>query len=230
MKYRGVIFDLDGVICSTDYCHYQAWKAIADEEHIYFDEKINEKLRGVGRRESLEIVLEKAERKYSEMEKEKLAERKNTRYREFLSYMTKESLSPEVKTLLIKLKDSGIKIAVGSSSANAKYILSRLGLEGFFHAVSDGTNICRSKPNPEVFLKAAKMLELSPKECLVVEDADMGIRAAKEGGFHSVKIGMSTSDTKADYKISAISELEYIVWGGAFEIESRWRNGARHIL
>ena len=158
MKYKGIIFDLDGVICFTDKYHYQAWKAMADQIGVYFDEQINNRLRGVSRMESLDIILERCSRKYSMEEKEALAAEKNKRYRELLSGMTPDDLSDEVKETLDKLRANGAKLAIGSSSKNAKMILSRIGLEGYFDAVSDGTNISRSKPDPEVFLKAAEFL------------------------------------------------------------------------
>lgn len=182
MKYRGIIFDLDGVICSTDRYHYQAWKKIADKEGLYFDEKINDRLRGVSRMESLNIILEGAERKYSSEEKLRLTEQKNEIYKELIKQMSPKDLAETVKNTLNELRGQGIRLAVGSSSKNTKTILSRIGLNGFFDAVSDGTNITRSKPDPEVFLKAAAMLSLRPEECLVVEDAIAGIQAASVGG------------------------------------------------
>ena len=128
MKYKGIIFDLDGVICSTDVYHYQAWKKIADENGIYFDETINNRLRGVSRMESLEIILEKSDVKFSEAEKELLAEEKNEYYKELLKKMTEADLSAEVKETLDALRDKGLKLAIGSSSKNTKIILGRIGL------------------------------------------------------------------------------------------------------
>lgn len=185
---KAVIFDLDGVIVSTDDCHYEAWKKLADEEGIYFDRKINDRLRGVSRMASLEIVLEKSEKAYTEEEKAELAERKNNYYREFIKKLTPNDVLPGVMDNLEELKQNGIKIAIGSSSKNTPIILKQIGLDGYFDAVSDGNNITHSKPNPEVFLKASEMLKIPPENCLVVEDADAGIEAGKKGGMKTLSV------------------------------------------
>lgn len=211
MGIRAIIFDLDGVICFTDQYHYRAWKQIADKEEIYFDEQINERLRGVSRMESLGIILERAQKAYTEVEKEKLAEEKNIIYRELLKQMSPKDLSEEVSATLKLLREMGLKLAIGSSSRNTKDILERLGLSYFFDAISDGTNITHSKPDPEVFLKAAKMLGLPPDECLVVEDAEAGIQAAKAGGFVSAGIGGAASCCMTNYSLTKISELLNVV-------------------
>lgn len=211
MDIKAVIFDLDGVICFTDRFHYQAWKAIADQQHIYFDEKINSRLRGVSRMESLEIILERADRKYTTAEKEELAERKNEIYKKLLMQMTTADLSAEVKETLDVLKRKGLQVAVGSSSKNTKLILKQIGLEGYFDAVSDGTNISSSKPNPEVFLKAAEMLGQKPENCLVVEDAIAGIVAAHDGGFSSAGICEAALFSLTDHSLHSIRELTEIL-------------------
>ncbi|MCD8324411.1 MAG: beta-phosphoglucomutase [Clostridiales bacterium] len=212
MKYKAVIFDLDGVICYTDRYHYLAWKQIADREGIYFDERINDRLRGVSRMQSLEIILEKADRAYSEEEKRALAEEKNQAYREFLVQMTPGDLPEEVKKVLHTLKKAKIRMAIGSSSKNTKLILKQIGLENFFDAVSDGTNITHSKPDPEVFVKAAAMLNLPPKDCVVVEDAGAGIEAAYRGGFASVGIGEAARAPKVTYPLSSVGGLPAILF------------------
>lgn len=185
---KAVIFDLDGVIVSTDDCHYEAWKKLADEEGIYFDRKINDRLRGVSRMASLEIVLERANKAYTGEEKAKLAERKNGYYRDFIKKLTPNDILPGVIDNLAELKKNGIKIAIGSSSKNTPVILKQIGLDGYFDAVSDGNNITKSKPDPEVFLKAAEMLKIPPENCLVVEDADAGIEAGKRGGMKTLSV------------------------------------------
>ena len=163
---KALIFDLDGVIVFTDRFHYLAWKEMADSMGIYFDENINNRLRGVSRRESLEIILERYEGKaLSEEEKEHLMERKNNRYRELLGSMSKKDVSDEVRDTLRELRERGYRLAIGSSSKNAKYILEKTGLTEMFDAISDGTNISHSKPDPEVFLKAAEFLQEHPKVC-----------------------------------------------------------------
>ncbi len=204
---KAVIFDLDGVICNTDNYHYQAWKKMADEMGIPFDEQINKRLRGVSRMESLDIILEKADREYSAEEKEKLATEKNSTYVELLDNMTEKDLSEEVKTTLDKLREKGLLLAIGSSSKNTKKILSKIGLGDYFDAISDGTNITKSKPDPEVFLKAAQMLGVDPSDALVVEDAEAGIDAAVAGGFKSAGIGDAAGHKGTTYPISTFSDL-----------------------
>ncbi len=207
MRYKGIIFDLDGVICHTDRYHYQAWKETADSAGVYFDETINERLRGVSRTESLDIILERAERTYSAAEKQALAEKKNGRYVELLRQMTPADLTEEVKETLDLLRQAGCKLAIGSSSRNTKLILERLGLSDFFDAVSDGTNITHSKPHPEVFLKAAAYLGLDASDCLVVEDADAGIAAAAAGGFESAGIGQAAANPQTTYPLQTLGAL-----------------------
>lgn len=207
MKYRAIIFDLDGVICFTDHYHYLAWKQLADSMGIYFDEAINNRLRGVSRMESLEIILEKYDGSLSKEEKEVLAEKKNTVYKELLHQMSEQDLSIEVKKTLDTLREKGCKLAIGSSSKNAKFILERLGLKDYFDAVSDGTNIEKSKPDPEVFLKAAEYVECNPEECLVVEDALAGILAAHNGGFHSAGLGEAAESEYVTYPLKSFREL-----------------------
>ena len=211
MNYKAVIFDLDGVICFTDKYHYLAWKKMADGMGIYFDETINNRLRGVSRMESLEIILERYDKELSQEEKQKLAEEKNKTYVELLGQMTEKDLSSEVKEILDKLRERGLKLAIGSSSKNAKFILERLGLKDYFDAVSDGTNISKSKPDPEVFLKAAEFLHMAPADCLVVEDAKAGIEAAKAGGFNSAGLGEAAESEAVTHAMNSFSDLLGIV-------------------
>jgi beta-phosphoglucomutase len=165
-KLNAVIFDLDGVICFTDKYHFQAWKKLADEEGIYFDEEINDRLRGVSRMDSLDIILERAFREYTQEEKTQMAARKNESYVHLLDQMSPADLSVEVKDTLDELRKRGYKLAIGSSSKNTKKILKQIGLGDYFDAISDGTNITKSKPDPEVFLKAAEMLGEKPENCI----------------------------------------------------------------
>lgn len=205
---KAFIFDLDGVIVFTDKFHYQAWKKIADEMGIYFDEEINNRLRGVSRMDSLEIILERYEGEHlSQKEKEDLAEKKNGWYRELLHTMTPEDVSSEVRNTLKELQNRGYLLAVGSSSKNAKFILAKVDLLDAFDAISDGTNITRSKPDPEVFLKAAEYLGVAPEECYVVEDAEAGIDAAKAGGMKAIGIGDAGTYDKTDVPISKFKDL-----------------------
>ena len=211
MAYKALILDLDGVICFTDHYHYLAWKSLADELGVHFDEHINNRLRGVSRMASLDIILEKYAKPLSTDEKEALATKKNDRYRELLGKMSTADLSDEVKLTLDALRQRGLKLAIGSSSRNAPMILSHIGLEGFFDAISDGNNITRSKPDPEVFIKAVEMLGLAPSVCLVVEDAKAGIEAAIAGGFSSAAIGDAVKCGLATHNLYAFSDLLKIV-------------------
>lgn len=189
LKYRGVIFDLDGVLCHTDKFHYLAWKEIADELGIYFDETINHRLRGVSRRQSFEIILERCDRTLSEAEIQDCLDRKNNRYVEFLQTMSPTDLDGGVLSTLKALRAAGVKLAIGSSSRNTPIILERLGIGGYFDAVSDGNNIQHSKPHPQVFSMAAQFLALTPRDCLVVEDAVAGLEAARAAGMDAAAIG-----------------------------------------
>ena len=181
---KGIIFDLDGVIVFTDQYHYQAWKKLADRLGAYFDEKINDRLRGVSRMESLNIVLERYQGP---------------------AFTEEEN---DVRETLKTLRQCGYLLSVGSSSKNAKLILERTELTGCFDAISDGTNITRSKPDPEVFVKAAEFLGLPCERCAVVEDAHAGIDAAKAAGMLAVGIGPAASYEKTDCPITNFSDLK----------------------
>lgn len=210
MKYNAVIFDLDGVICFTDQYHYLAWKLMADKIGVPFDKKKNNRLRGVSRRESLEIILEDSSKSYSEEEKQELLTYKNEQYISFIQNMSESDLSDEVKETLDELHRRGCLLAIGSSSKNAKLILQRLGLENYFDAISDGTNIVNSKPDPEVFLKAAEFLGKAPEECLVVEDAKAGIDAAVAGGFDSAGLSEAAEYERTTYSLKTFGDLKEV--------------------
>ena len=201
---KAVIFDLDGVIVSTDDCHYRGWKKMADEEGIYFDRTINERLRGVSRMESLNIILERAEKEYTEDEKVEMATRKNGYYVEFIQALTPDDILPGVMETLEELKNKNIKIAIGSSSKNTPIILKQIGLSDYFDAVSDGNNITKSKPDPEVFLKAADFLGMPYENCAIVEDADAGIAAGKAAGMFTFAVG---SAKDGDQKLTTMKDL-----------------------
>lgn len=211
MRYKAIIFDLDGVICHTDKYHYQAWKQIADELGIYFDEVINNRLRGVSRMESFEIILEQYDGTISKEEKAMYTIKKNEVYKKLLKNMSPDDLSQEVKDTLDALREKGLKLAIGSSSKNAKIILERLGLGDYFDAISDGNNITNSKPDPEVFVKAAQLVEESPADCLVVEDAKAGLEAAIGGGMECAAIGDAVASGLATWNLSTFSDLKKVV-------------------
>jgi beta-phosphoglucomutase len=206
-QYKGIIFDLDGVICFTDQYHYLAWKKLADRLNIYFDQEMNNRLRGVSRMDSLNLILQNSKKVYTDAEKSAFAKEKNEYYRGLLTRMSPEDLSGEVKNTMDALRERGCKLAVGSSSKNARYILERIGLAHYFDAVVDGSQIRHSKPNPEVFLFAAQRLGFLPQDCLVVEDAFAGIEAAVRGGFDSAGLGDARSCSSAQYRLAKFSEL-----------------------
>lgn len=207
MDLQGVIFDLDGVVCYTDHYHYLAWKALADRLCLPFDEQVNNRLRGVSRMDSLEIVLSMGPTPYRDAEKILMAEQKNEAYRASLLAMGPEDLAEGAVETLSLLHELGLRLAIGSSSKNTPLILERTGICGWFDAVADGNHISHSKPHPEVFLLAARKLGLKPEQCIVVEDAHAGIQAAKAGGFLAVGIGDAAAAAGTDYPISGLSEL-----------------------
>lgn len=208
-KIRGVIFDLDGVIVTTDNCHYLAWKRMADEEGIPFDRHVNERLRGVSRMASLDIILEKATQAYAQEEKEAMAARKNAYYVESIGSLTRQDILPGALHTLETLRSMGIKMAIGSSSRNTPLILRQIGLENAFDAIADGNQIRNSKPDPEVFLLAAQKMELEPAVCLVVEDADAGVEAALAGGMLALGVGSAAQNPTATYRAQSLADADF---------------------
>lgn len=204
---QGVIFDLDGVIVTTDDCHYRAWKRMADEEGIPFDRHINERLRGVSRMASLEILLERADKPYTAAQKDAMAARKNAYYVELIDSLTPADVLPGAMDVLHALRARGVRIAIGSSSRNTPLILRRIGLENAFDAVADGNQITHSKPDPEVFLLAARLMGLPPAVCLVVEDADAGVEAALAGGMKALGVGSAAVNPRATYRAASLAEV-----------------------
>lgn len=198
---KGVIFDLDGVLVSTDELHYKAWKQLAMELDIMdFTKEDNQRQKGVSRMESLEVVLSKGRRIFSDAEKLVLAERKNSYYIELLQELTTDAVLPRVVETLTMLRERGILIGVGSVSKNTPLILKRTQLESYIDKVSCGLDITRSKPDPEVFIVAANKLGLNTVECLVVEDSAAGVVAAKAAGMRSLGVGPEYKELEADYE------------------------------
>ena len=210
MRYKGIIFDLDGVVVSTDDCHYDAWKQLANEEEIYFDREINQRLRGVSRMESLEIILEKAKKEYSDDEKEKMAERKNSYYKNLIKKLDESAILDGAVDFIKRAKSKGIKVAIGSSSKNTNTILKQVGIYDMFDAIADGNDIKKSKPAPDVFLIAAERLNIMPKDCLVVEDADAGVEAALAAGMEVLAVGYASSNLKANYQAKGLFDSSAI--------------------
>ncbi len=194
MKYQACICDLDGVICHTDEYHFLAWKRLSDTLGLEFNRDLNNRLRGVSRRESLDIILKYNKKKLSEDDIALAMEQKNLWYREYLEQMTPRNLEPDVRPVLERLRNLGVKLAIGSSSRNALLILERLDIRGLFDACVDGTMISHSKPDPEVFLTAAALVGETPQKCVVVEDALSGFLAARAAGMDCIAYRLHSTE------------------------------------
>lgn len=201
------IFDLDGVIVETAHYHYKAWKKLADRLDIPFGKKENEALKGVSRRKSLEKILALDDRNIPEERFRELMDQKNEWYQQYIATLGPEDILEGVPAFLESLQNMQIKLAIGSSSKNASYIMDYIQLNDMFEVIIDGTKIEKTKPNPEVFLKAAEALEVDPSECIVFEDAVSGIKAAKAGGMKSVGVGSSAILSEADIVIKNFIEI-----------------------
>ena len=205
---KAAIFDLDGVLVHTDQMHLVAWIALAKRLGICFNPQTYGRMRGVSRMESLDILLEQSQKRFTQEEKNALAAEKNESYRTLVSKMTPNDVDADVRYTLAELRQKGILLAVGSSSKNAGEILMRTQLGAFFDAVADGNDVARAKPDPEVFLKAAELLRVSPAQALVVEDAVAGITAARVGGFTAVALGKDAVQCPlSQYKLNRLSDL-----------------------
>ncbi|MCU0368693.1 MAG: beta-phosphoglucomutase, partial [Cyclobacteriaceae bacterium] len=186
---QAIIFDLDGVIIDTAHYHYIAWKRLASEFNINLTPQQNELLKGVSRMRSLEIILELGNIHLEESEKERLAEKKNKWFVEYIESIRPEEIFPGVRELLQAIRQQGIKVALASSSKNAPRVIEILGISHEFDAVVDGTMVTHSKPDPEIFLLAAKKLDIKPANCVVFEDAEAGVEAALAAGMKCVGVG-----------------------------------------
>ncbi len=207
-RISAVIFDLDGVIVSTDGCHARAWRRLAEDERISVTSAQLERCRGVGRMESLGIVLEQSRQDYDERARQELADRKNRYYRESLEQLTRAEILPGVERLLADLRQRGLRTAIASSSRNAPLILERIGLADRFDAIADGNDIARSKPDPEVFELAARRLRVPHHECLVVEDAEAGVMAARAAGMRVVGVGSAHRHPGVDLGIPSLDGVD----------------------
>ena len=211
---KACIFDLDGVIVDTAGYHYQAWKRLANQLDFDFTLEDNEKLKGISRKESLELILKWGMVSKTSVEKEELAQLKNSWYVKMISGMTPADVLPGALQFLKDVKTSGYKIALGSASKNAGIILNKVELTNYFDAIVDGNVVTASKPDPQVFLKGAKMLGVDPLACVVFEDAIAGVEAAKNGGMKVVGIGSIETLTGADLIIGSLQEMNIPLLSG----------------
>lgn len=201
------IFDLDGVIVNTSVHHFRAWQQIAKQLGIEFSENDNQKLKGISREDSLNTLLEIGNQKISDAEFKKLLDLKNSIYLDLINGLDKTAVLPSVTEKLNFLKYSAYKIALASSSKNAKTVLNRIGLNDYFDAVIDGNRITKPKPDPEIFLTAAKLTESNAENCTVFEDAFAGISAAKEAGMLAIGIGNKEDLYNADYVFEDFGQI-----------------------
>ena len=219
---KACIFDLDGVLVDTAKYHYLAWKKLAEEKlGVSFNHEDNENLKGVSRMQSLEYILDKGGIQMDATEKLALAQLKNDWYVELIENIDHSEILPGSEELLRDLQSNNIKIALGSASKNAKAILHGIGLMSYFDAISDGNSTDKSKPDPEVFLIAARELDLQPIECIVFEDSIKGIEAAVKGGFHSVGIGEPQVLDQSDYVAKDLSQINW-------QILTEWFNTTKN--
>jgi beta-phosphoglucomutase len=207
MRTGACIFDLDGVLVDTAKYHFMAWKRLTDKLGIHFTERDNERIKGVSRMASLEIILEIGNMKLDERKKQTYATLKNNWYIEYISKMTPSEILPGCVQFIRELKNAKIRIAIGSASKNTPMILERVGIQGMFDAVADGNNITKAKPDPEVFLKAAEMVGIKPEDCVVFEDAVAGVQAALNAGMMCIGIGSPEVLTKAHFVVPGLHEM-----------------------
>ena len=207
MHIAACIFDLDGVIVDTAKYHFLAWKRLTDMLGIHFSEEDNERLKGVSRMASLDIILEIGKRKVDEKTKLEYATLKNKWYVEYISKMTPDEILPGCLPFIKELRHENIRIAIGSASKNTPMILDNVGIRNLFDAVSDGNIISKAKPDPEVFLKAAEMVGVNPEDCVVFEDAVAGVKAALNAGMMCIGIGSPKILTEAHFVVSGLYEM-----------------------
>jgi beta-phosphoglucomutase len=207
MRIGACIFDLDGVIVDTAVYHFLAWKRLADQLGIPFTKEDNERLKGVSRMASLEIILEIGGRKLNDNRKQEYATLKNNWYIDYISKMTSDEILPGSLRFINELRDANVRVAIGSASKNTPLILKQVGILELFDAVADGNNVRNAKPDPEVFYKAASMLGIKPENCVVFEDAIAGVQAALNAGMMCIGVGSANILTKAHFVVSGLNEM-----------------------
>lgn len=207
METKGIIFDLDGVIVDTAKYHFLAWKNLAEGLDIHFNKKQNEQLKGVSRIESLKKILSWGNKRISESHFNELLYTKNEEYLAYVNKMDKSEILPDVPKYLKLLKDKGVPIALGSASKNARTILERVNLISYFDAIVDGNEVSKAKPDPEVFIKAAALINVEKSNCIVFEDSIAGIQAANNANMLSIGIGDNEILHEANYVFKDFTEI-----------------------
>jgi beta-phosphoglucomutase len=207
MRTAACIFDLDGVIVDTAKYHFLAWKRLTDQLGIHFTEEDNERLKGVSRMASLDIILELGNLNPDESRKLEYATLKNNWYIDYISKMTPDEILPGCLTFINELRNANIRVAIGSASKNTPMILKRVGIKELFDAVADGNNVSKAKPNPEVFLKAAEMVRVKPGKCVVFEDAVAGVQAALNAGMICIGVGSPKILTEAHFVVTGLKDM-----------------------
>lgn len=216
-KIKACIFDLDGVLVDTAQFHYIAWKRLANSLGFDFTKNDNERLKGVSRQTSLNILLEIGGVKYSKERMRVLADQKNSWYVEYITKMTERDILPGINSFINDIKIGGFKLGLGSASKNALTILDRTGLDKYFDSIIDGNKVSKAKPDPEVFITGAKELGVQPAECVVFEDATAGVEAALKGGFYAIGVGSSSVLQKAHFVIEDFAEMNLQVFENIVE-------------
>ena len=211
MKTKAIIFDLDGVIVDTARFHFLSWKKLSDELGLYFDEKINERLKGVSRMRSFEIILEVngATERYTEAEKHALITKKNDLYVSLVKTLTPSDMLPGIAEFIARAREEGILTAVASVSKNAPLVLECLNAADKFDYVADATRVTRSKPAPDIFLDCSSALGVDPANCIGVEDAQAGIEAIKAAGMYAIGINVDVTSIEPDLHIKSTAELDF---------------------
>lgn len=205
---KACIFDMDGVLVSTEIYHFKAWKRLAETLGFSIDEKFNENLKGVSRTVCLDLILQHGGIKKTQAEKDMLAAQKNTWFLEYVkNEITPANVYPGVIDFLTELKSQGYRTAIGSASKNAPLLIKKLGIKQYFDAIVDGNMITKAKPNPEVFLKGAELIGVAPQYCVVFEDAKSGVEAAKNGGMYCIGVGSPQNLSQADFCISNFTQM-----------------------
>lgn len=207
---QAVIFNLEGVLVTTDHCHEQAWREMAIDNGIPFDKNTFERMRGLSRQDALEVLLSRARRRYTDAEKMVLSMRKADLYMDFISNLDTSCALPGAIESVLALRHSGIRTAVASSSQHARFILKHLGIQNLFDAVVDGNLIDKPAPNPEVFLLAAEKMKLPPKCCLAVDDNGVGIEAAHRAGMQAVGLSDAAYEPFTDYRAEDLENIDIL--------------------